>query len=76
MDESEQAFESEFKKRYADKESEQKAAAALAASEKEVRVPILGLTFVGQCWTRHKASNEVKIVGFFLPYLSLTLVRR
>ena len=36
VDESEQAFESEFKKRYADKESEQKAAAALAASEKEV----------------------------------------
>jgi len=31
-----QAFESQFKKLYADKESEQKAAAALAASEKEV----------------------------------------
>jgi hypothetical protein len=36
LSESEQVFESQFKKRYGDKESEQRAAAALAASEKEV----------------------------------------
>jgi hypothetical protein len=36
LNESEAAFESEFNKRYGDKESEQKAAAALAASEKQV----------------------------------------
>jgi hypothetical protein len=33
---SEKAFESEFNKRYGDKEDEQKAAAALAAAEQQV----------------------------------------
>ena len=34
---SEKAFESEFNKRYGDKEDEQKAAAALAAAEQQVQ---------------------------------------
>ncbi len=37
LDESEEAFESEFNKRYGDQASEKKAAAALAAAEKQVR---------------------------------------
>jgi hypothetical protein len=36
LDESEEAFESEFNKRYGDQASEKKAAAALAAAEKQV----------------------------------------
>ena len=36
LHESEKVFESQFKKIYIDKESEQRAAAALAKSEKEV----------------------------------------
>jgi hypothetical protein len=36
LSESEEAFESEFHKLYGDKQSEQRAAAALAAAEKRV----------------------------------------
>ena len=36
LHESEKAFESEFNKLYGDKDAEQKAAAALAANEKQV----------------------------------------
>jgi len=42
---SEKAFESEFNKRYGDKEDEQKAAAALAAAEQQVQwIPLNRIT--------------------------------
>jgi hypothetical protein len=45
---SEKAFESEFNKRYGDKEDEQKAAAALAAAEQQVQWLPLNRITLGQ----------------------------
>ncbi len=45
---SEKAFESEFNKRYGDKEDEQKAAAALAAAEQQVQWMPLNRITLGQ----------------------------